>query len=538
MSLDGSSNVARFLALRANEQPDRCALMLPLGGAGREAVGFRTLSFGELCERTAQLAHRLEASGLKRGERVLLMVRPGLELILCCFALFRMGAIPVVIDPGMGLASFLKCVRHTQPKALIAIRAGVFLSQVFRRTFRSVKSRVCVGSTFEQRLERVPDRTYHDFEADADALAAILFTSGSTGPPKGVCYAHGQFDAQVNLVRSTFGIEPGEVDFPMLPVFALFNPALGMTTVVPQINPSKPASFDPGRTLRVMQAAGVTTSFGAPVLWDKLVRYAGPKGIKLLGLKRILTAGAALPPELVSRMNEVFPSARVWSPYGATECLPVTAVEGTHLVEQAAEKTSVGAGICVGRPVTGVDVRIIKIEDRVIESFSSARRLSVGEIGEIVATGPSVTRSYDGLPEATAKAKMVDEEGRIWHRMGDAGYLDETGDLWFCGRLAERVETAEGTRFTECCEGIFHGFQGVKRVALIGLGRGPIQEPALVLEVLKGQRFDSEKVLKRAKEVPMTAGIKRVFRSKRFPVDVRHNAKINRLELARQFGGR
>ncbi|MEY3000592.1 MAG: hypothetical protein RL648_806 [Verrucomicrobiota bacterium] len=536
MSAASSANVARFLALRAAEAPGLPALMAPTGRSRTGEIQYRTLSFAAMAARTAQLAHGLEASRISRGKRVLIMVRPGLELILCCFSLFRVGAVPVVIDPGMGLRAFLDCVRRTRPSGLIAIRSGYMVSRLFRGVFQSVRDRILVGNRFESWIDTFPSTPYADCEPEAEELAAILFTSGSTGPPKGVCYGHGQFDAQVRLVRETFGIEPGEVDFPMLPVFALFNPALGMTTVVPEINASRPAALDAGRALQAIEQTGVTNSFGSPVLWDKLARFALECGQTFPKMRRVLSAGAAVPPDLVERVRRVFPRARIWSPYGATECLPVTAIEGRTILEETAEQTRRGAGICVGVPVSGVEVRIIEITQSVLRDFSEAVELAPGRIGEVVATGPSVTAAYDALPEATARAKIRDEAGRIWHRMGDAGYLDTAGRLWFCGRLSERVETVEGTLFTECCEGHFHGLPGVRRVALIGMGKGPVKEPALVVELLPGAKFDPQTLLQRAQKQPATALIKRIFHSRGFPVDVRHNAKINRLELARRHG--
>lgn len=537
MSPEGSANIARFLALRSVAQGADCALMVPVGTEKNGDIAYQNLTFAELSQRTAQVARGFEASGMQRGQRILLMVRPGVELILCSFALFRMGAVPVVIDPGMGLRSFLNCVRQTRPDGIVAIRAGLLLSRVFRQAFAGVSMRVAVNKGFAVWMNRFSGDPYTDFAPGPNDLAAILFTSGSTGPPKGVCYGHGQFDAQVRLVRETFNIEPGEIDFPMLPIFALFNPALGMTTVVPEINPSRPATFDPQRNLRAIQQTGVTNSFASPVLWDKLVRYASRNSRKLLNVRRILSAGAAVPPDLVQRMRSVFPKAKIWSPYGATECLPVTAVEGDYILSATAQRTREGAGICVGEPVAGVEVRIIQIAEGPIASFVEANPLEQGEIGEIIATGPSVTQAYDRLPKATQYAKIVDEKGRIWHRMGDAGYLDEVGRLWFCGRLSERVQTAQGVLYTECCEGIFHGLPGVRRVALIGIGDGPSKEPALVVEPIAGERFSSDIMLQRASEHPLTSCIRQVFRCKRFPVDVRHNAKINRLELSRRYSG-
>lgn len=530
-----SANVARFLVQRADDQPGACAVMAP---RGRDRVGdiiYERLSFADLHKESDQVAHGLRETGIGRGTRVLLMVRPGSDLIRCCFALFKAGAVPVVIDPGMGLKHFLSSVRRTRPEALLGIPLGHWISRAFPGTFRSVRQRVSVGSRFHRWFGQFPGAGFPVSEPGPEELAAILFTSGSTGPPKGVCYGHGQFDAQVRLIRETFAVEPGEVDLPMLPIFALFNPALGMTTVVPEINPGKPASVQPAKILQALRQCTVTNSFGSPVLWKKIAAHASATGQRFPAMRRILMAGAPVPPALVRRLHPHFPNARIWSPYGATECLPVSAVEGRTVLEETAKRTESGAGTCVGHPVAGVQIQIIPVVDGPVASMEDLEPVAGGEIGEIAATGPTVTTAYDGLPEATARAKIKDAEGRVWHRMGDAGYIDGSGRLWFCGRLAERVLTPDGPLYTDCVEGIFNTVPGVNRSALIGIGEPPRQRPAIVIEPEPGKRADSTEILKMAKKYDMTRPIGSVFHCSAFPVDVRHNAKIHRLELARRY---
>ena len=538
MNPSDSANVARFLGQCAATQPEGTAVLAPVGRDQSGKIIYETLSFAQLHAQSEQLAHGLREKGIQPGTRTLLMVKPGSDLIRCCFALFKTGAVPVVIDPGMGLKNFLSCVRRTRPEALVGISLAHWISRLFPWTFRSVSHRVKVGRGFASWFGRFPSTAFPIAEPSADELAAILFTSGSTGPPKGVLYGHGQFDAQVRLIRDTFGIEPGEVDLPMLPIFALFNPAMGMPTVVPEINPSKPAQADADKLLQAIEQCGVTNSFGSPVLWKRIARRAAETGKVLPGVRRILMAGAPVPPQLVRELQSVFPKARLWSPYGATECLPVSCIDGETILGKSSERTIKGAGTCVGRPVAGVEIRIIRIEEGIIADLAATQSLSTGEIGEIIATGPSVTRGYDGLPEATAHAKIKDSEGRVWHRMGDAGYIDDEGLLWFCGRIAERILTEEGPLYTDCCEGIFNAIPGVNRSALIGLGEAPHQEAAIVIETEANVRVSKEKILEQASRHELTNGIKRVFFSPGFPVDVRHNAKIHRLELARQFASK
>lgn len=597
-------NVSRHLWAQAARQPATAALRIPVGNAGGGAIRYVELSFAELAAEADAWAWRLTRKGVQRGDRVLVLVRPGLPLIASVFALFKLGATPVVIDPGMGRKHFLECVLRTQPRVLLGIASAQLASWIFRDSFRSVGRRLWVSGSLVHRIARGPVPGFPAAATAADDLAAILFTSGSTGMPKGVCYEHGMFEAQVRLVRETYGIAPGEVDLAVLPVFALFDPALGMTTVVPQIDPSKPAAFDPARLVQAIRQNGVTNSFGSPVIWTKVVRHCSARGIVLPGVKRILMAGAPVPPPLFELMRQVFPGAQLHSPYGATEALPVSSVSVEEVTGQAPEAggrrsecgvpapetqsaipdtsaqpegtaaaTLRGRGTCVGRPVAEMTARVIAIADGPIATLAEARELPRGEIGEIVVRGPVVTKAYDLLPEATARAKIYEsdmataapaepgnaaasqsgfhlppaapEDAVVWHRMGDAGYLDAEGRLWFCGRLAERVETPHGALFPDCVEPIFNQHPSVRRTALIGFGPRGKQVAALAVECWPGKHprgASAKRALGRElRELgaahPHTDLVRLFYFVDRFPVDVRHNAKIHRLRLARDLAG-
>ena len=488
-------------------------------------------------------AEYLEGRGISRSCRTLVMVRPGLELVVLVFALFQLGAVPVVIDPGMGLKNFRACVARTRPKAMVGIGVAVGLSLYFGKEFASVETRVLVSGGFLRRISMMGRRGLSPAWADPGDLAAILFTSGSTGAPKGVCYQHRHFDAQVRLVQEVYGIMPGEVDLPLLPLFSLFNPGLGMTTVVPPVNPAKPAKANPAAIVRAIQDNAVTNSFGSPVLWRLIVRYCERKRIELPGLKRVLMAGASVPPELIEELLAVAPNAEIHSPYGATECLPVCNVTAAEILGGLADKTAIGQGTCVGRVVPGMDVRV-EPPDGAENYIPFADEY---QVGEIQVSGPVVTEGYDQLPEATSLAKLRTGDGKLWHRMGDLGYFDGEGRLWFCGRLAERVVTSNGeVLFTDCCEAIFNRHARIFRSALVGLGEPGKQVPAIIAEPENGlfprdgieRRLLLGEMRELARANPMTSGIQHFFLHKGFPVDVRHNAKIHRLTLAREFAGK
>jgi len=527
----------------AAAQPQAPALKIPRGRTRTGDIDYLVLSFAELDTEVDAWCARFEARGIVRGDRTLIMVRPGLPLIASVFALFRIGAVPVVMDPGMRLRSFLACVARTRPRALVGIPFALGVSRLFRRTFRSVTARVPASPALTARLAAPGAgaglRKFGMADSAADELAAILFTSGSTGSPKGVRYEHGMFDAQVRLVRDAYGIAPGEVDLPLLPVFALFNPALGMVTVVPEIDPRRPAAVDPAKIVQAIRQEGVTNSFGSPTLWRIIADHCRTRGIVLPSLRRVLCAGAPVPAPLWADARSFLPNGRLHSPYGATEALPVSSISSDEVLAKQWSGPSPGhpaRGSPIGRPLPGIDVKIIGISDGVISALADTREPGAGGIGEIIVRGPVVTREYDALPEATGRAKIAGPAGAVWHRMGDCGTLDPAGQLWFCGRVVERVETTAGPMYTEPCEQVFRQHPRAARCALIGLGERGRQVPALVAETVIRNRADADALARelgqRAREHPQTAAITRFYFRPRFPVDVRHNAKIHRLALA------
>lgn len=541
MFYDMPHNVAHYLAEQAQRQPDGVAVRAPTGRFTDGGIRYEERSFASLEAEASATAHLIAGLGIERGTRVLLMVKPGLDLIRIVFALFKLGAVPIVIDPGMGLSKFLKCVRHSKPSAVVGIPAAIAVARLFRPSFKGVSVKFSVGRKFARQLLAFESRgAFPVVDSSEDELAAILFTSGSTGPAKGVCYAHGMFMAQVEAIRAQYVIAPGEVDLPMLPVFALFNPALGMCTVVPEMNPSRPATVDPAKIVQAIQQNQVTNSFGSPALWTKIARYCEAHSVTLPSVRRILMAGAPVPPALMRQMEAILPNGEIHTPYGATEALPVSSISATEVLEETAERTQHGEGTCVGAPLPKVSVRVIEPVEGSIKTIDMVVDCEVGMIGEIVVKGPSVTRGYDTLPAADAVSKILDGKDH-WHRMGDMGWLDVGGRLWFCGRKVERVLASAGPLYTDCCEAIFNQHPDVFRSALIDAGRGV---PGLVVEPEAG-KFPRDtaardqfvaSLVALGQANPMTDAIERFYFEKSFPVDVRHNAKIHRLSLARKYG--
>ena len=533
-------NIAAALPRLARERPEQVAMRCP-GRNGRYEVA---LTYAQLDARSDAIAAGLAKRGIVRGTRTVVMVRPTPEFFLLMFALFKAGAVPVLVDPGIDKRALKQCLDEAKPEAFIGIPLAM-LAKALLGWAKSARVRITTG-----KRAWLADATLADIERDGataaaqladtkpDDVAGLLFTSGSTGVPKGVVYRHRHFVAQVEMLGTAFGIAPGGIDLPTFPPFALFDPALGLTSIIPDMDPTRPAKADPRKLHAAIERFGVTQLFGSPALMQVLAAH----GERLPTVKRVTSAGAPVPPAVVQRMLELLPpDAQLWTPYGATECLPVAVIEGRELLTLRA-RTETGAGTCVGRPVAGNTVRIIRISDDAIGDWDDALLVGAGQVGEITVAGPSATDSYFNRDAQTALAKIRERlsggDERIVHRMGDLGWFDGEGRLWFCGRKSQRVVVDDLTTLcTEQVEPVFNTHPVVLRSALVGIGKQGAQQPVLVYELKPGVTADVAEVsdeLRHIAEGFVHTGKVKVFlhHPKPFPVDIRHNAKIGREKLA------
>lgn len=534
-------NIAATLPRLARERPDQVAMRCP----GRDGGYGIALTYAELDARSDAIAAGLAKRGIVRGTRTVLMVRPTPEFFLLMFALFKAGAVPVLVDPGIDRRALKQCLDEAQAEAFI----GIPLAQ-FARTLlgwaRSARMRITTGTRpwfADTTLAEVEAAGAHAgpqlADTQPDDMAAILFTSGSTGVPKGVVYRHRHFVAQIAMMGEAFGIAPGGANLPTFPPFALFDPALGTTSIIPDMDPTRPAKADPRKLHAAIARFGVDQLFGSPALMRVLADFGQP----LPGLKTVMSAGAPVPADVVAKLRELLPAdANFWTPYGATECLPVAVIEGRELLTLRT-RTEQGAGTCVGRPVPPNEVRLIEVDDATIETWSDALMVKGGLVGEITVAGPTATDAYFNRDAATRAAKiretLADGTTRIVHRMGDLGYFDGEGRLWFCGRKTQRVVTERTTLCTEQVEPVFNAHPDVRRTALVGIGTFGEQLPVLCVELREGvAAMDWEQIELTLRHMGEgfvhTAQVQTFLRyPKAFPVDIRHNAKIGRETLAR-----
>ncbi len=541
-----AANIAARLAAVARRTPRAVAVAEALGVDRQGKRQYRQATFEELDDDSNRIAAGLRRMGVFPGTRLALLVRPGIDFISLVFALFKAGVVVILIDPGMGKRNLIRCLSDAEPQGFVAVPLVHAVRTILRPRFPAARFNVTVGRrwfwggpTIDQ-LRRQPAPDFEPSPATSSDPAAIIFTTGSTGPPKGVLYAHGNFDAQVDEIRDFFKIQPGEIDLSCFPLFGLFNCAMGVTAVIPRMDPTRPARVDPVNIIEAIHDWKATQAFGSPALWNRIGSYCREHGIRLPTLRRVLSSGAPAATHVLQAMKDcIHPEGDMHTPYGATESLPVASIAAGEVLGETAARTREGAGVCVGRKFSRIRWKVIRAVDGPIRSLEEAEELPAGEIGELIVHGPVVTRRYVTRVESNALGKIPDGQA-VWHRMGDVGYFDSQGRFWFCGRMAHRVLTAEGPMYTIPCEAIFNRHPDIFRSALVGVGPPGRQRPVMVLEPHPGRmpadaaarRKLIEEIRQLARSQPATANIDDFLLHPAFPVDIRHNAKIFREKLA------
>ena len=535
-------NIATAVIEMAKTQPDVLAIAIPEKNSldKNGITRYKRISFKELAFEIECVSKGLLAAGFEKGDRVVMMVPPGLDFFILSFSMLQTGIVSVFIDPGIGIKNLKTCIAESEPAGFIGISkahiARVLLGwgkKTIHKTI-TIGPRLFWGGKKMQNIRSFNQASKQElfFDAGPDDIAAIIFTSGSTGLPKGVVYTHGNFHAQLMMIRDTFGFSAGEIDMPTFPPYALFNAALGISSIIPDMDSTKPALVNPLNIINPIKQFGITNMFGSPALIDTVGRYGQANGIKLPGLKRVISSGAPASTKALVRFSSMLkPETQIFTPYGSTEAMPVSSAGSHQILNETQEKTENGSGVCIGKPVKDIEISIIRITDDQIPNWSENLKVAQDEVGEIVVKGKNVTSNYYKRGTATKLAKIQDGN-EVRHRMGDLGYFDPDGNLWFCGRKTHLVRVGNKKLYSIQCEYIFNKHPDVFRTALVGVNGKAI----LCVELEKNHKpLDEiklkEELLEIAADHPLTRDIDTILFHPGFPVDIRHNAKIIREKL-------
>jgi acyl-coenzyme A synthetase/AMP-(fatty) acid ligase/pimeloyl-ACP methyl ester carboxylesterase len=504
--------------------------------AVREMTG-RSITFGELTLRVEAAAAGLASIGVASGDRVAVMIPPGVDLATAVYACWRRGAVAVLVDGALSPKQMGAALNAAYPAHLIGIPKALAAARALRWPGQRISA--VPLTPLRQRLFGAE----HDLESitagpatatdaalpDADTEAAVVFTSGSTGPSKGVRYTHRQIAAQRDALMELYDITSADRLVAAFAPFALYGPAMGITSVVPDMDVSAPASIDSTTLAQAVDAVEATIVFASPAALESLVRTEGEiedRYREALGRVRVLlSAGAPVRASLLRSAQVVFPNAVAHTPYGMTEVLPVASISLPEL-----DEVGDGAGVCVGNPAAGVDVSIRPLGAEALDRVEPGYTDSPNVFGEVVVRAPHARLAYDRLWHTTYLASQP----LGWHATGDVGHLDHEGKLWIAGRVTHLVWTESGPIGPVGLEKSVESLDGIYAAAVVGVGPVGVQQVVVVVEREHPKKRAALAPLELIDEVRALSEIDvvAVFEVPDLPVDRRHNSKIDRTRVA------
>jgi acyl-CoA synthetase (AMP-forming)/AMP-acid ligase II len=507
-------NLASILEEQASRSGDRLAII-----EARQRI-----TFSELDRAAASAAGDLARAGVRAGMRVLVLVPMSIALYTTMIALFRMRATVVFVDPSAGRARLDRSVASVRPDAFVAIPRAHWL-RLTSSAIRAIPIKAALGGNVfgAARIARRLSAHVERIEpCDPDTPAIITFTSGSTGDPKPAVRTHGFLIAQHGVLADDLALAAGDVDLCTLPIVLLANLASGVTSVIPDADLRAPGAIDPSPVDAQIRAVHATRIVASPALVERLVQHASGRGARLDTFRRIYMGGAPVFPQMMDSAARVAPHASIVAVYGSTEAEPIASIDRREIGEHDRVAMAGGAGILAGRPSAAIELRILP--DRwgtPVGPWTPAdlerETLVANQIGEIVVAGEHVLPGYlDGVGNQETKITV---DGRVWHRTGDAGCLDESGRLWLLGRCSAKASDATGVLYPFAVECAAGEVADVARTAFVTHR----QQRVLAVQLKREAASARTELLTRL----AWARLDDIVVVDRIPVDPRHNAKVN-----------
>ncbi|MBX2908032.1 MAG: AMP-binding protein [Chitinophagales bacterium] len=538
-------NLAETVREVAAKYPERIAVIEPDGFATNSKRKYKHFTYAQLTKDAESLAPGLRELGINEGTRIVCMTPPSYEACVVGLGLQRVGAFTLWIDPSVGYLNVAERLSRIKPEAFVGIPAAFLGRTVFGWGARFSKKSIVINGffpgakTLASLYRNAPDKPEKP-NVSPDAPCTVLYTTGSTGPAKPALYLHRNYVNVYRISHKSWRFDPENnppVDMAIFPAFFFIAISAGGTMVVPPIKFPRetPAKTKSKALLEVINDCAVQSCFASPVLLENMARYAVENGIKTPTLTRVIGGGAPIFASVKRALLEMMgKDGQVFANYGATEALPSTEMGAQEALEETFPLTDKGAGICVGRPFEGVEVRIVRIVDGIINSIEETKQLADGEIGEIIVRGKHISPMYYLDDESTRKNKVPDTNGQ-WHRLGDSGYIDDKGRIWTCGRVGQRVKSKDGDVFPLLVEPIFDAHPQVHRSGLVGVTMNGNIKPVICVQLKLGhsgsQKDIRKQLLELAAQHSITSIVKHILFIKKLPVDPRHNSKIERPAL-------
>lgn len=520
-------NIYDLFARQVRQRPDAAALVDWKHGRPYP------MSFRDLDTASARAASMLGAVGLQTGDPVLVFVPMSVDLYVALLAILRLGLVAVFIDPSAGRQHIERCCAVLPPKALIATPKAHLL-RCLSPALRRIPVKFATGTAPLPGACRWKDWNHHAPDRQAagctpETPALVTFTSGSTGAPKAVVRSHGLLTAQQQSLSAELKTSPADLVLSGLPIFVLSNLGSGAAGLLPGCDLRHPGSINPAPIVERIRELGVTCIQASPAFLERVADHCRCRSVSLPGIRRIYTGGAPVFPRLLDRIQAIAPQAEITAIYGSTEAEPIACISRPDLRPADRMAMNSGCGLLAGRPIGEIKLRILPdCWGTPIGPFSASEFddlcLGPGKAGEIVVSGPHVVQGYlRGEGDRITKFSVGEQ---TWHRTGDAGRMDEEGNLWLLGRCAARISDRQGVLYPFTVETAAASCAAVRRSACVKAGESRV----LVVEPTTRSR---SKLWADLISDLAWAHIERVLVVPSVPVDRRHNAKVDYPALAR-----
>ncbi len=527
-------NIAQLLIDQAQRQADIPAIIETVAGQTR------SIRFRELDQRSAEVAALFRQVGLTAGDPVLIFQGMSIGLYVVLIACFRLGLIATFLDPGVGKAQLEACCQRIQPAAFVGAAKAHGL-RLLSRSMRAIPLGFSTGIALpwtdslapffsDQAFQKYPQHLNpwtEIWDCPPETPALLTFTSGSTSQPKAAVRSHQFLLAQYDTLLNTIQLRAGQIDLATLPIFALANLAAGLTTLIPDADLRRPGRIKPAPVVRQILKDRPTRAAASPAFLEQLIRYCQQTHTQLESLTQIYTGGAPVFPCLLDHLHQMAPNADIAAIYGSTEAEPIAHIHHHQITASDITRMYQGHGLLAGLPVDQIQLKILpSYGDQPIPAFTqesfAATCLPLGETGEIVVTGDHVLQGYlDGIGDIQTKFKVGEQ---IWHRTGDAGYLDDQGRLWLLGRDRAQIQDDRGRIYPFAVECAVTQMDQVHRSALIQHQ----DQRVLVVELCQpgGAKSPRDRIMQIEQNLSW-ANLDYILIVDRVPVDRRHNAKVD-----------
>jgi acyl-CoA synthetase (AMP-forming)/AMP-acid ligase II len=538
------ANVSRHIVELAQVSAYKQAITCLAGRDSNGKMSYSHLTFRQLDQRSNELARGLQQAGVIRGTRAALQMLPGIEWFSITYALLKIGAVPILLQPALGIRKMAQCVKAVEPEILITEPKYQALQTFNANNYQSVHLHISTEKRWYSKgisitdLQKNDHASFQPAEMRSHDTGMIVFsTSCESEKPKPTVFTHGMLNAIIELIRSVMAVTLESTLVTPFPFFMILAPATGIRQIIPASHSLKANKLDPRILVETIWDYGVTHLLMSSTRLMMLTEFLRNEAIFLPSMQRIASWGEPYPAfELQKLHSFINEKTQIFPIYGMAEA-PVISTLGSHkIVSETQVKTERGFGLCQGQVVDGLEIRIIEVNDRPIDNWSDDLLVDKGGIGELVVKGEAVSRQYYNNSKNDALHKIPDGKF-MWHRTGDIGWQDTKGHFWFCGRKQDRITIAENeTLYTIPCEAVFMQHERVHRCIIVGVGPVPYQTPVLIIELAPG---DSGKYISTlthelrdlALAYPHTGNIKNILFRKSFPVHSLYHQKINRKQL-------